>query len=74
MTQSVWDSLLGAFVGGTIGTMIGMWIERWMGKLPPRRRPVGEYECPHGFATVRDCPVCSHFGKIRTAEKEEERR
>jgi hypothetical protein len=42
-------------------------LKRWMG-IRPRRRPTGQYECPHGFPTVRDCPTCAHFGKIRAAD------
>lgn len=38
-----------------------------LGASPIRRR-TSQHECPHGFATVRDCPTCRHFGEIRAAD------
>lgn len=74
MTQSVLASLQGVRLGGAVGVAIGWWIERWMGSyqvLSKRRRPIAQHACPHGFATVRDCPTCAHFANIRAAEQQE---
>jgi hypothetical protein len=65
MSESIVASLLVAIISGTVGYGLGLYIEHWMG---PRRRPTGQYECPHGFATVRDCPACAHFAEVRERE------
>jgi hypothetical protein len=69
MTQAILLNLLVAIVAGTAGAAIGLWIEHWMRR--PRRHIVGQYECPHGFATVAACPTCAHFAETRAAFQEE---
>jgi hypothetical protein len=42
---------------------------RVFGTSKPPRRPIGQYQCPHGFATVAACPTCSHFAQVEERER-----
>ena len=68
-SMGVLAALMMAILGGTAGAALGLWLESWLGKPRPRPHIIGQYQCPHGFATVAACPTCSHFAQVGERER-----